>query len=84
MSRKTPLISTVGLLSKAVSISWIIDSNWEGAAVELKKSVGCKIDTFGSNKKFHTVTKVLNYRFIKWTYLVKLLTHWMSAEKFYT
>ena len=54
MPRKTPLISTVGLLSKAVSISWIIDSNWEGAAMELKKSVGCKIDTFGSNKKFHS------------------------------
>ena len=28
MSRKAPLTSTVGLLSKAVCISCIIDSNW--------------------------------------------------------
>ena len=28
MSRKTPLTSTVGLLSKAVCISCIIESNW--------------------------------------------------------
>ena len=28
MSRKTPLTSAVGLLSKAVYISCIIDSNW--------------------------------------------------------
>ena len=28
MSRKTPLTSTVGLLAKAVCISFIIDSNW--------------------------------------------------------
>ena len=28
MSRKTLLISTVGLLSKAVCISCIVDSNW--------------------------------------------------------
>ena len=30
MSRKTPLTSTVGLLSKAVCILCIIDSNWAG------------------------------------------------------
>ena len=28
MSRKTPLTSTVGLLSKTVCISCIFDSNW--------------------------------------------------------
>ena len=62
----------------------------------LKKSVAWTIDTFGSKKKFYTVMKVLNYRFIKWTYLVVprnhiytylnslivLLTHWVSVENF--
>ena len=44
---------------------------------EIKNSVGWIIDTFGSNNKFHTVMKVLNYRFIKWTDLGLLLTHWV-------
>ena len=47
-----------------------------------KKSVGRTIDTFGSNKKFHRIMKVLNYRLIKWTYLVMPMTHWVPVENF--
>ena len=64
----------------------------------LKKSVAWTIDTSGSKKKFYTVMKVLNYRFIKWTYLVVtrnyiytylnslvvLLTHWVKTFRLRT
>ena len=53
-----------------------------GVVTKFKKSVGRTIDTFGSNKKFHTFMKVLNYRFIKWTYLFVPMTHWVSVENF--
>ena len=36
-----------------------------GAVTKLKKVLDGQIDTFGSNKKFHIVMKMLNYRFIK-------------------
>ena len=48
-----------------------------GAVTKLKKVLDGQIDTFGSNTKFHTVMEMLNYWFIKWTYLVVLLTHWV-------
>ena len=35
-----------------------------GAVTKSKKSVRGTIDTFESSKKFHTIMKVLNYRFI--------------------
>ena len=39
MSKKTPLTSIAGLLSKTVCISIIVDSNWE-----IHKSSGVKLN----------------------------------------
>ena len=47
MSRKTPLTSTVGLLSKAVCISCIIDSNW--AILESSKWPRLRTPTWQEN-----------------------------------
>ena len=41
MSRNTPFASTVGLLSNAVCISCIIDSNW-GIYESPDRKLGCK------------------------------------------
>ena len=53
-----------------------------GLLRNFKKSVRQTIDTFKQNKKFHTAMKMLNYRFIKWTYLVVPVTHWVSVQNF--
>ena len=44
------------------------------ALTKFKRNVVRTIDTFGSNKKLHSVIKILNYGFIRCTYWVPLLT----------
>ena len=47
----------------------------KGLLQNSKKSVGRTINTFVLNENLYTVMEVLNYRFIKWTYLAILLVH---------